>query len=477
MGKNIADKTSGEIKFIPLAIIIAIGLIIWFITPPEGIKPDAWHLLAIFVATIVGFIIKPMPMGSLSIIAITMTVITDIVPLKTALSGFGNGTIWIIVCAIIISRGVTKTGLGSRIAYIFVNKFGKKTLGLSYALAFTDLILSPAMPSNSARAGGIVFPIISALAHSFHSKPEDGTERKIGSFLIKTAFQVNVVTSAMFMTAMAANPLIVSMAKEAGIQISWSGWMLAAIVPGLISLLIIPWFIYKIYPPEIKETPNAAKFAIEKLKEMGPMSKAEKRMVFVFVTVLGLWIFGEKIGVDATTAALVGVSLLLLTQVLTWTDVKGEKMAWDTLVWFAALVMMAGQLNNLGLISWFSKEIQGLVSGMSPMVALLVLGMAYFYSHYLFASATAHVSAMYAAFLAVSLTVGAPGMFAALMLAFFSNLFGSITHYGFGPAPILFGPGYVSEGKWWAIGLAISIINIIIWLGVGSLWWKLLGLW
>ncbi|BAU26934.1 DASS family divalent anion:Na+ symporter [Aneurinibacillus soli] len=469
--------TSGEIKRIPLLIMIAVGIMVWLVGPPAGVKPEAWHLLAIFVATIIGFIMKPMPMGSLSILAITTTVITGILPLKVALSGFSNSTIWIIVCAIIISRGVTKTGLGARVAYIFVKKFGKKTLGLSYALAFTDFALSPAMPSNSARAGGVIFPIIHSLSDSFGSKPEEGTERKIGSFLTLTAFQVNVITSAMFMTAMAANPLAVSQAKEAGVSITWGSWALAAIVPGLISLLVIPWFIYKIYPPEIKETPDAAQFATDQLKKMGPMSNVEKRMLFVFGTVLLLWIFGERIGIDATTTAIVGVSLLLLTQVLSWGDVTGEKMAWDTLVWFAALVMMATQLNQLGLIPWFSKTMGNQVAGMSATTAFLVLILAYFYSHYLFASATAHVSAMYAAFLTVAITTGTPGVLAALILGFFSNLFGSMTHYGFGPAPILFGPGYVSEGKWWSIGFMISIINIIIWLGIGLAWWKVIGLW
>lgn len=283
--------TSGEIKKIPLLIMIEVGIMVWLVGPPVGVKPEAWHLLAIFVATIIGFIMKPMPMGSLSILAITTTVITGILPLKVALSGFSNSTIWIIVCAIIISRGVTKTGLGARVAYIFVKKFGKKTIGLSYALAFTDFALSPAMPSNSARAGGVIFPIIHSLSESFGSKPEEGTEGKIGSFLTLTAFQVNVITSAMFMTAMAANPLAVSQAKEAGVSITWGSWALAAIVPGLVSLLVIPWFIYKVYPPEIKETPDAAQFATDQLKKMGPMSNMEKRMLFVFGTVLLLWIF------------------------------------------------------------------------------------------------------------------------------------------------------------------------------------------
>lgn len=470
-------KASKEVNFVSLLITLAVGAIIWFIGAPEGLDPKAWHLFAIFVATIVGLIIKPLPMGGVAVLSIAAVIITGTLATQEALSGFQNTTIWLIVIAFFISRGFIKTGLGNRVAYLFVKRFGKKTLGLSYALLFSDLILSPAMPSNTARGGGIIFPIIKSLSQTFGSNPEDGTERKIGSFLTKTAFQGNMITSAMFMTAMAANPLAASIAAEAGINISWGGWALAALVPGLVSLIVIPLFIYKVYPPEVKETPAAAQIATQKLKEMGPLKKSEWSMIAVFLLILGLWIFGTKINIDATTTALIGLAVLLLSSVLSWDDIKKEQGAWDTLVWFAALVMMASFLNTLGMIPWFSELMSGAVSGMSWIMALGALALIYFYSHYFFASSTAHVSAMFAAFLAVAVAAGAPPMLTALILGFFGNLFGCLTHYGSGPAPVFFGSGYVSQNKWWGIGFAISIIHIIIWAIVGGLWWKLLGLW
>ncbi|OIJ14188.1 anion permease [Anaerobacillus arseniciselenatis] len=465
-------------KFIPLLITLAIGVIIWNITPPSGLEPQAWQLFAIFVATIIGLIIKPMPMGVVAIFGLTATVLTQTLTMGEALSGFSNTVIWLIVIAFFISRGFIKTGLGTRVAYFFVMKFGKKTLGLSYSLLLSDLLLAPAMPSNTARAGGIILPIIRSLSETYGSRVGDGTERKVGAFLTKVSFQGVNITSAMFLTAMAANPLAMSLAGEvAGVNITWTGWMMAALVPGIISLILIPLVIYKLYPPEIKETPGASDLAKKKLQEMGPLKKAEWYMVGVFFLILGLWIFGSNVGIDATTTAFIGLCTLLLVQVLNWDDIKNEKGAWDTLVWFAALVMMANFLNSLGMIPWFSGVMEGSVSGMSWMVALVVLAVVYFYSHYFFASNTAHVSAMYAAFLAVLIAVGAPPMMAALLLAFFSSLFSCTTHYGAGPAPVFFGTGFVSQNKWWSIGFLISIIHIIVWLGIGGLWWKVLGLW
>ena len=471
------DKKSKS-NIIPLLTTLGVGIIIWFIPAPEGVQQDAWQLFAIFVATIVGFIVKPYPMGTVSMMAITATAVTGTLTIGEAVSGFANTTIWLVVMAFFISRGFIKTGLGNRIAYMFVKKFGKKTLGLSYSLLVSDLILAPATPSNTARAGGVIFPIIQSLSQTYGSNPNDGTGRKIGSFLMKTGFQGNIITSAMFMTAMAANPLIVTLAADTiGLEITWGGWMLAALVPGIVSLAVIPFFIYKVYPPEIKETPGASGFADKKLKEMGPLKKVEKNMLFVFVLILSLWIFGTQINIDATTTAFIGLTVLFITKVLDWEDIKSEKGAWDTLVWFAALVMMATYLNSLGLVPWFSDFMTSIVSDMSWVMAFVVLALVYFYSHYFFASLTAHISAMYAAFLAVMVSTGTPPMLAALVLAFFSNLMASTTHYGVGPAPVFFGSGYVPQGKWWSIGFAISIINIIIWGGVGGLWWKILGLW
>lgn len=471
-------QKQGEVNWKLLLICVAIGAVIWFIPAPSGLETDAWHLFSIFVATIVALVIKPIPMGSTAILALTIIALTQILTLEQSLSGFQNTTIWLIVIAFFISRGFIKTGLGTRVSYLFVRLFGKKTLGLSYSMLLSDLILAPAMPSNTARAGGIIFPIIRSLSETYESRVGDGTERRIGAFLVKVSFQGDMITSAMFVTAMAANPLAVQITQEiTGETITWGGWALAALVPGLISLALIPFVIYKLYPPELKETPEASAIAVEKLKEMGPMKKEERYMIGVFVLLLSLWIFGGNFGISATTSAFVGLCVLLLSGVLTWSDIKKEQGAWDTLVWFSVLVMMATYLNELGMIPWFSDLMGNAVGQLSWMMTLVILAIVYFYSHYFFASNTAHVSAMYAAFLSVIVASGAPPLLSALILAFFSNLFSCLTHYGAGPAPVFFGSGYVSQQKWWSLGFIISLIHIVVWFGAGGLWWKALGLW
>jgi len=500
-----ARKTN---KWVLVAICIAVGLGVWFLQPdvPQFFYESetwaelfyenpyiwdlGWRLFAIFVATIVALILQPWPMGTVSIIAITFVAITNTRSMGQALGAFSDATIWLIVSAFFISRGFIKTGLGPRIAYLFMSKFGHKTLWLGYSLTFANLVMGPAMPSNTARCGGILSPIVKSLSNLYDSKVEDGTERRIASFLSYTTFQADIIVCAMFMTAMAANPMIVDIAYDiAGIELTWGSWAIAALVPGLVGIAVIPYVIYKLYPPEIKETPKAPQLAVEKLKEMGALTRDEKVMLVVFIQLLVMWIVGPNLtswewlpnfftfNIGATATAFTGLSILLVTDVLTFEDIKSEKSAWDTLVWFAALVMMANELNNLGVIQWFSGMVESGVSGMGWIAAFLIIALAYFYSHYFFASATAHVSAMYGAMLLAAIAVGAPPLLAALVLAFFSNIFMGITHYGTGNAPVWFGLNYVTLKDWWAKAFVLSVINILIWVVIGGLWWNILGHW
>jgi DASS family divalent anion:Na+ symporter len=462
---------------IRLGVAVIISVAIWFLPIPEGVTAGAWHLFAIFVGTIVGIILEPLPMGAVAICAIAAITLTHTLSLGDALSGFGHSVIWLVLMAFFISRGFVKTGLGARIAYTFMKLLGRRSIGLGYSLIATDLVLAPAVPSITARAGAVIYPIVRSVAEAFDSRPGDGTERRIGSFLILNSVYGNLVTSAMFLTAMAANPLSVQMAAEQGIEITWVRWAVAAIVPGLTSLLVVPIVLYRLYPPQVTKTPLAAEMATDRLVQMGRLKRGEWVMLGTFVMLLFLWIFGRQLNVHSAVAALVGLTILLLTHVLTWEDILKERGAWDTFVWLSTLVMMATYLSKLGLIGWFSGAIGGLFTDTGWLPAFLALSLIYFYSHYFFAGNTAHISSMYAAFLAVALAVGTPPLLAALVLAFFSNLFSSMTHYGTGPAPVLFGAGYVRLADWWKLGAIVSVVNIVIWLGVGGLWWKLLRLW
>ena len=482
-------------KPVPAAVAVGLALLIWFVIPvPTGVTPQAWHLLAMFVGVIAAIIGKAMPIGALSMVAVMLVALTGVTnnkpdaAIKDALSSFASPLIWLIGVSIMISRGILKTGLGARIGYYFISLFGKKTLGIGYSLAISELILAPVTPSNTARGGGIIHPVMKAIASSYDSDPEKGTQGRIGRYLALVNYHSNPITSAMFITATAPNPLVVDIiAKATGndIHLSWGTWAVAMLLPGLVAMLLMPLVLYFVSPPEIKATPNAAQFAKERLAELGKMNGGEKIMLAIFALLLILWagipalVFGDAFAVDATTTAFIGLSLLLLSGVLSWDDVLKEKSAWDTITWFAALVMMATFLNKLGLIAWFSDALKTGIehTGMGWMGASMLLLLVYMYAHYMFASTTAHITAMLAAFYAAGLALGAPPMAFGLIMAAASSLMMTLTHYATGTAPVIFGSGYATLGEWWKAGFVMSVANLLVFLIVGGIWWKTLGYW
>ncbi|XP_074570146.1 dicarboxylate transporter 1, chloroplastic-like [Curcuma longa] len=464
----------------PLAASIATGVILWLVPSPAGVSRNAWQLLAIFLATIVGIITQPLPLGAVALMGLGASVLTKTLPFAAAFSAFGDPIPWLIALAFFFARGFIKTGLGNRVAYQFVSLFGSSTLGLGYSLVFSEALLAPAIPSVSARAGGIFLPLVKSLCQACGSNVGDGTENRLGSWLMLTCFQTSVISSSMFLTAMAANPLSANLTYNTIKQtIGWTDWAVAAIVPGLISLIVVPLLLYVIYPPTVKSSPDAPKLAREKLEKMGPMTKNEIIMAGTLLLTVGLWIFGGALNVDAVTAAILGLSVLLVTGVVTWKECLAESVAWDTLTWFAALIAMAGYLNKYGLISWFSQTVVKFVGGLglSWQLSFGILVLLYFYSHYFFASGAAHIGAMFTAFLSVASALGTPPLFGAMVLSFLSNLMGGLTHYGIGSAPVFYGANYVPLSQWWGYGFLVSVVNIIIWLGVGGFWWKTIGLW
>ena len=489
-------------KPIPAAIALALTLILWFIPAPEGVAPNAWHLLALFIGIIAGIIGKAMPIGAMAMLAMTIVALLQVTvpelgadgnPIKNpaaqaakdALSSLNSPLIWMIGIAIMISRSLLKTGLGTRIGYLFLSLFGKSTVGVAYSLALCDLLIAPVTPSNTARGGAIVHPIMKAIATSFDSDPEKGTQNKIGRYLALVNYHANIISCLIFLTATAPNPLVVDLvakATDSKIHLSWGTWFVAMVVPGMVAMVLMPIILYFLYKPEITSTPDAPEMARAKLKEMGPMSRNEKITLGVFAVLLVLWaglLAPLGIKVDATTTTFLGISLLLLTGVLTWDDVLKEKGAWDTIVWFAALVMMATFLNKLGLIKWFSdlmgQQIQGM--GLSWVVGCALLALVYIYSHYMFASGTAHVTAMLGAFYAVGLHLGAPPMLFALVLAASTGIMMSLTHYASGSSPVIYNSSYTTMGEWWIAGFVMSVVEILIFCTIGLLWWKTLGYW
>jgi DASS family divalent anion:Na+ symporter len=460
-----------------LALLVAVYLVVVYVIPrPASVKVEGWRLTGIFLATIAGSIIEPLPAGALVLTAVTIAPLTGALTIEQSLGGYADKTVWLVIAAFIMSHPLLSTGLARRIALLFVRRFGGSTLGVAYSLGFSDAILAAMIPSNGARAGGVILPIARSIAGVYGSEPGP-TARKLGGYLMTSVYQTVCVDCAMFYTGQASNPLAARLAADMGYRVTWASWFLAGIVPGMLSLLVTPWVVIRMCKPEIVRTPEAADFARRELAAMGPMKRNEWILTAVFAAVCGLWVSSSWTKIDITVTALMGGVVLLFTGVLTWEDVKSQRAAWDIFVWYGGLLRLGQALSDQGVTRAFAEGVGHMLSGFGWAMLFAGALLIYFYAHYAFASVTTHMISMFAPFVVLLVSRGAPQGLMVYAFACFANLAACLTNYGTTPGPMFFAANYVSLKDWWRVGLVASFVNITIWSTVGFAWWKLLRIW
>jgi L-tartrate/succinate antiporter len=472
---------------------VAVAIIIALIPAPAGLPQHSWYFFAIFVGVIVGLMFEPLPGGAIGLIGVALvTVLSPYVffspeqlaqkgfsaaraSLSWALSGFSNSTVWLIFGAFMFALGYEKTGLGRRIALLLVRAMGRKTLTLGYAVTIADLLLAPFTPSNTARSGGTIYPVIRNLPALYNSKPNDPSMRRMGSYLMWVALAATCVTSSMFLTGLAPNLLAVELVrKTAQVEFTWVQWFMYFAPVGILLLVLVPLLVYWIYPPEVKEGAEVPAWAAKELEKMGPLTQREITLGVLVLLALSLWIFGGKL-MEATTAAIAVISLMLLLKVVTWDDITANKAAWNTLAWFATLVALADGLTRVGFVKWFADSVAGQLSGVSPMVAVVALLVINFFGHYLFASITAHVTAMIPVLLAVASTIPGVNMHTlALGLCLQLGIMGILTPYATGPSPVYYGSGYLPAADYWRLGAIFGVIFFAAFMVIGVPWMLLI---
>jgi DASS family divalent anion:Na+ symporter len=466
-------------------IVLLFGLILWFFPIPSGLESYvqklphndleftpimAWHLFAIFITAIFAVILKSMPIFTSAILGVSAVILTGTLTAKQAFSGFSEDWILLIIVAFLIARGVIKSGLGKRVALLIISKFGKTSIGLSYSIIAADMFMAPAFPSNTARSG-VLFPIVNALARDSGSKVEDGTRKKLGSYLMMSSMAGLTISSSLWLTAMAANPAGAKMAQDFGVNISYSSWAIAASAPVLVLFALVPWVLLKIFPPEVKDTPNAPKIARDELKVMGKVSRDEWVMAGVFIGMVTLWIASSFYpAINKTAVAFLGLGILMLGNIFTLKDLNGEGQALGTLVWFAILYAMSVYLNKFGFMGWIGENASVMVDGLPWGLAYVILIISYVLIHYFFVSQTAQMLALFSVFLGVAIKAGVPAELMALMLLFATNFNAIITPQGSSANVIYIGSGYLEAGEIYKVGGIITALNTTVFLTVGTAW-------
>ncbi|MBI5303053.1 MAG: DASS family sodium-coupled anion symporter [Chloroflexi bacterium] len=470
---------------VPLAVWAILALYGYLVGAPTGLTLSAWLYFALFAAVIIGLILEPIPAAAIGLIGVTFATAMRYVnanigqSINWGLSGFADTTVWLIFGAFVFSMGYNKTGLGRRVALMLVKWLGGSTLGLGYAISLADLVLAPGTPSNTARSGGTVFPVIRNIPALYGSEP-NSTARKIGSYIMWTALAATCVTSSMFITALAPNAAALAIVKTTTkLDINWVQWFQGFLPIGVILLALVPVLVYFIYPPEIKSSKEIPVWAGKELDKMGPITSKELVMIGLVVLAIFLWITGSndlfdlpilgKNFINATTVVLVGIALMLATSVVTWEEIITNKGAWNVLVWFATLVTLANGLNMVGFVAWFAKLAAAPLAGIDPIMAMGLLVALFFFIHYFFASLSAHTAAVLPVILAVGMQIkGIPMLPFALMCVYALGLMGIISPYATGPSPIYYGSGYISRGDFWKLGLIFGVIFVVVLIGIGT---------
>ena len=453
-----------KLLWIKRIITLVIGVIIWHLPIPWELSPASWYLFAIFITAIIGVLIDALSIFTASIIALVAVVILGVLTPEKAFSGFSESFILLILAAFLVAKGVIKSGLGRRIAFLLIRRFGKSTLNLGYCIVATDTLLGPAIPSNTARSG-ILYPIAQALSLDTGSHPTPESRKKTGSYLMMTAISGHTISSALWFTGMAANPVGAGIAAKFGVNMNFGNWVFVASVPCLIALIAIPFVLYKLFPPENKYTPEAPDMARNALLEMGAMSKQEWIMGITFFGMILLWAFSPILNLNLAIVAFLGLSILILANVYTLEDIrKGAGDALETYVWFAILYMMSTALNDMGFMKTLGAQIATYISDLNWITVYILLTILYVLIHYLFVSQTAQLLALYAVFLQVAVNAQVPAALMAFMLSFATNYFAVITPQASSSNVLFAGSGYLPSREIYKQGAIVTILNTIIFL-------------
>ncbi|MGB5819571.1 MAG: DASS family sodium-coupled anion symporter [Saonia sp.] len=453
-----------KLLWVKRSITLIVGIIIWHLPVPWDLSQDAWHLFAIFITAIIGVLIDALSIFTASVLALVAVVLFRVLTPEQAFSGFSESFILLILAAFLVAKGVIKSGLGRRIAFLLIRRFGKSTLNLGYCIVATDTLLGPAIPSNTARSG-ILYPITHALSLDTGSLPTPESRKKTGSYLMMTAISGHTISSALWFTGMAANPVGAGMAAQFGVNMNFGNWVFVASVPCIIALIAIPYVLYKLFPPENKHTPEAPKMAKNALHEMGPMSKQEWIMGITFFGMILLWAFSPVLNINLAIIAFLGLSVLILANMYTLEDIRqGAGDALETYVWFAILYMMSTALNDMGFMKTLGAQIATYISDYNWVTVYILLTVLYVVIHYLFVSQTAQLLALYAVFLQVAVNAEVPATLMAFMLSFATNYFAVITPQASSSNVLFAGSGFLPSEDIYKQGAIITVLNTVIFL-------------
>lgn len=445
-------------------LVLVSALLLWNSQIPWGIEPKAWQLFVLFIAAIFSVLIDAFSIFVAALLAMTLAVLAQVLDTSKAFSGFSESFMLLILSSFLISNGVVKSGLGKRLALLLIKKFGHSTLRLGYCIIATDALIGPGIPSNTARSG-VLYPIVRSLALDTGSLPEPESRKATGSYLMMLGISSLALSSSLWLTAMAANPISAGFGAKFGVNMDFGHWILVSSVPTLLAMVILPYLLYRSFPPAQQDTPEAPLAAAEALRKMGPLSAREMTMAIIFALMVIFWALANALNLNLAIITFLGLAAMIIFNVLSIKELQedgGEALV--TFLWFAIMYVLSSALNEMGFMKVIGEKISNQLTGLSWPLVYIILIAIYVGIHYLFVSQTAHLLALFGVFLEVGNNAGVPAVLMVYMLAFATNFFSALTPQASSANVLFAGSGYLQPQEVYKQGLIVTVSCFIIYM-------------
>jgi DASS family divalent anion:Na+ symporter len=344
------------------AAAVVLGMAVAFMTPPDGLTPQAMWALGIILWAVTCWIFEVAPDYVVAVAMCTLWTLFKCVPFKTAFASFSDTTWWLLLGALGMGAAVSKSGLLKRLSLWMMTIFPATFNGQALALICGGTLIAPLIPSVTAKAA-IMAPISMGISDAM------GYARKSrGAGGLFAAMSLGfILTGPMFISASFIGFMMRGLLPaDVQAQFNWAYWVLAGIVWSMVVLGLMYLAIRFLYTPDEKGTFTASD-ATAQLADLGPMSRREKTTAAVLLAALVFWMTEPLHGINATAIALLGLVVLLACQVFTRPDFRSD-IGWDSLIFIGGIINLGNVLPPLKIDQW-------IVSIFSPMIVPMMSNM------------------------------------------------------------------------------------------------------
>lgn len=401
--------------------------------------------------------------------------------LTLALGGFANTALALVAAACFLSAAMTITGLDKRIALFILSKVGARTNRVLIGAILVGIVLSFLVPSTTARVACLV-PIIMGIILAFGV---DQRSRFAGMLMIATAQSASIWNVGV-KTAAAQNMVAIGFIEKAyGQTITWGDWLLAAAPWSILMSIALYFVMIRMMPPETKEIAGGKETIRLALHALGPMSWAEKKLLFITLALLAFWATEKVLHPFDTSSTTIAAIALMFTPgigVMGWKQAQ-SKIPWGTIVLFGTGISLGTALLQTKAAAWLANIIVANLglAGASAFMILALLSLFLIVVHLGFASATALASAMIPIMISVLQQIAGGPDAAPMNLVGMTMLLQFVVSFGFilpVNAPqnmVAYGTDTFAVRDFVRTGLVLTVIGYGLVLLLGATYWQWMG--